>query len=33
VAQRDRRVAAAATMDPAEPGGGMRIRGGDDRAA
>jgi hypothetical protein len=33
VAQRDRRVAAAVTADPAGPGGGMRIRGGDERAA
>ena len=33
VAQRDRRVATAVAADPAGPGGGMRIRGGDGRAA
>jgi hypothetical protein len=32
VAERDRRVATAVVADPAAPGG-MRIRGGDDRAA
>jgi hypothetical protein len=33
VAQRDRRVATAVTAEPSWPGGGMRIRGGDDRAS
>jgi hypothetical protein len=33
VAERDRRVATAFSADPAAPGGGMRIRGSDDRAA
>ena len=33
VAQRDRRVAAALYPEPVAPTGGMRIRGGDDRAA
>jgi hypothetical protein len=33
VAERDRRVAAALHADPVAPTGGMRIRGGDDRAA